>query len=135
PMRQFQERRVGMRGAQLFYDAERDAAAPVDRHPGRLIDHHEGLAFVNDGKNGGGYAASRIRRGKSDGRDPDAVALFKAIVRRDTPFVHAYFSVANRLVDVTLGYAFTQPKQEVVHALSGLLDADLDYTHTGRRWT
>ncbi|SQC03335.1 Uncharacterised protein [Clostridium sporogenes] len=123
PVHQFEEFRARTRLAHLLDHAERDAAAAVDRDPGRLVDDEHRVVLVQHveirGRHDGRVGAREVGRRHAHRRHADEVAELQAVLRVDPALVHAHFAAAEDPVNMAFRHAFTDAQQEVVDALTG----------------
>src|SRR5690625_2613575 len=122
-MHQLQEAPRRTRGPQLLDHTEAHTAAAMHRDSCRLVDHQQGVIFVDDGKLGGWRAKLLLRR-HSPGRHTHDITRGQPMIHRYPPLVDTNLATPNRLVEVTLGHAFAFAHEEVIEALPGVIGAD-----------
>src|SRR5689334_20222303 len=127
-MHELQETRLRSRRAQLLDESQRDAAAPVHRQSGGLVDREEPLVLENDGRlersRDLATAARFSRRREPQRRKAQHVARRDAHVGTDTSFVEPDLAAAQDPVNVTFWNALKVSQQEIVDTLPGLLVVD-----------
>ena len=123
---QFQEPGLRPRTPQLLDHAEAHAAAAVNRHAGRLVDHQQVLVLEHDRE------LTRRRRRLVAARPPhrrqtQLVADRQPRVGRRPAAVHAHLAAADDPVDVGLGHALERLDEVVVQPLAGAVLGDPRY--------
>src|SRR5262252_1687043 len=118
-MREFEERLVRTRHANLLDDAECQAAAAMNRGPCGLVDDEKMLVFEQDRRN----RRHRQRRRRSSGcnsqrRNPHPVTEREALVGSGAGTVDPDLAAANDAIDVALRNPFGELQEKVVEALS-----------------
>jgi hypothetical protein len=129
-MHQFEEFRLRPRFAHLFDHAERDAAAPMDRHAGRFVDHEHVLVFKNNFEIGARHRRLSdrfVRLSDTNGRHAHQIAQLEAVLRVYPALIDRTFPATQDAVDMAFGHALTDAQKEVINALSGRTVVDLDH--------
>ena len=107
PVHEFEEFRARARRLHLLDHAERDAAAAVDRHPGRLVDDEHRVVLEQHvevrGRHDGGFGTREVGGGHAHGRHADDVAEREPVLRIDPTLVHAHFAAAQDPVNMVFG--------------------------------
>src|SRR5437763_828922 len=98
PVSELEQLRLRPRGAQRFNDAVADAAPPVDRDAGRLVDDEQRRVLVHDRKLG--RPGSFYSRRDAYRRHAHAVADLQPVSRSDTAAIHPYFAAAEHAIDM-----------------------------------
>ena len=106
-------------------DAERDAAAAVDRESGRLVERDQRVVLVQDRRHRDAPRGRVGRRGRADGAAVRIGGIRSSIARRarrasgpTRPPVDPDLAAAQDPVDVALRDAFQDLRQEIVDALA-----------------
>ena len=126
-MRKFEELGLGALRAQGLDHPEADPAAAVHRHPGRLVDHDQGVVFENDRQGQRPRWRPRLGGRHPDGGHPDLVAVHEAVIRLDSPAVDPHLPAAQDPVHVAFGHALEVTDQEIVDSLADTFLTDFKH--------
>jgi hypothetical protein len=122
---EFQEAGVGQFQAQLFDDAETDAATAMHRLTGRFVDDQQGIVAVDhpiqQRLRDGAVRRGRRRFRHAHRRNADFIAFDQFVFGFGAAAADAQFTFAQHAVDATFRYALEHAEQKVVQTLPGLL--------------
>src|SRR5438034_5261074 len=118
---QFEELGLGPRRPKSLDQSERDTAAAVNRQSRWLVECDQYLVLENDVKRGklGSASLDYGLRRRTYRRDAQFIAHRQSDVGSDSLAVEAHFPAAQHAINVALGNAFEQAKQEIIDALPG----------------
>jgi hypothetical protein len=128
-MHELEETGIRPHGAQRLDHAVRDAAAPMHREAGGLVDRDQEIILEEDRQLEVRRGLRLAAFGHAHGRHADAIAGSDLLRCLDALAVDAHLTGAHDPVDVALGHALQAREEVVVDALAGVVLGHVDPAH------